>query len=86
MSSCATIMLSAYPTPANTPAAWLNPAAEADMKVVKDAIHDARSLRSDKKIPNHVKVNFSYRAGGEDVLRALSTQVCTLLLSRYAVL
>jgi len=35
-------MVASYPTPANIPVLWSNPAVESDMSVVKEAIHDAR--------------------------------------------
>lgn len=79
--SCSSIMVAPYPTPANIPADWINAAVDADMKVVKDAIHDARSTRSDYKVPNHVKVSFLFKSADEGVIRALTAQAqdfCTL--------
>lgn len=74
LSNCLSIMVAPYPTPANIPADWVDESADADMKVVKDAIHDARSIRSDYKVPNHVKVSFLFKSTSVNVVRALTAQ------------
>jgi hypothetical protein len=53
------IMIAPYPTAVP---AWRNPEAEAQMDVVKEAIHGARSLRSDYRVANHIKADFSFRS------------------------
>lgn len=65
------IMIAPYPVPE---AAWASPAVEADMEIVKEAIHGARSLRADYKVPNHVKADFFFRTEAPEVRAALLAQ------------
>jgi len=65
------IMIAQYPSVVPE---WLNPAIEADMAVVKDAINGARSIRADYKIPNHVKPPFFFRTESPEVRAALLAQ------------
>ena len=53
------IMIAPYPSEVSV---WHNPEAEAHMDIVKEAIHGARSLRSDYRVANHVKADFSFRS------------------------
>lgn len=72
------IMIARYPT---AQASWTNPRVESDMQVVTDAIHAARSLRADYRIPNNTKTRFYFRSESADVKRALKEQnddFCTL--------
>jgi len=81
LTNVVSIMLAPYPVPSNIPTDWKDAAAEADMTVVKDAIHDARSLRTEKKLANHIKAAFAFKTTSADVLRALTVQnqdFCTL--------
>lgn len=72
------IMISRYPEEV---AAWSSPAAEADTKLILDAIHAARSLRVDYRIPNNVKAQFSFTSDSEEVKTIFAEQgddFCTL--------
>jgi valyl-tRNA synthetase len=72
------IMVAKYP---RTQAAWTNAEVESDMAIVTDAIHAARSLRADYRIPNSTKTRFYFRSESADVQRALREQCddfCTL--------
>ncbi len=72
------IAVSAYPEAVDE---WFNPQVEADMEQVKEIIHGARSLRSDYKIPNHVKADFYFRTENDQIKAALVAQAddfCTL--------
>ena len=60
------VMISRYPEPVE---AWTNPQAEEDMKVTLDAIHAARSLRADYRIPNTTKAEFCFTTDAADVRR-----------------
>lgn len=81
MTSTPSIMISRYPEPIEH---WFNPIVEEDMKIVLDCVHAARSLRVDYRIPNHIKAQFCYRSGAEDIIRACRDQsddFCTLAKS-----
>jgi len=72
------IMVSAYPSEVPQ---WTHVEAEADMEVVKEAIHAARSLRADYRIANPVKGEFYFRTDSPQILAALTNQAddfCTL--------
>jgi valyl-tRNA synthetase len=76
-------MLAKYPTPA---AVWHNPAASAQMDLVKECITNARSMRVQYSIANHVKTDFFYRAENADTRRALENQAddfCTLAKGNF---
>ncbi len=60
---------------------WFNPAVEHDVELIKDAIHGARSLRGDYRVPNHVKADFLFNTSSEEVRAAMLAQAddfCTL--------
>ena len=72
------IMVAAYPT--ENPE-WFNPVAETNMEKVKDAIHAARSLRSDYRVANNTKADFYFRTENVEVaavLREQGNDFCTL--------
>jgi valyl-tRNA synthetase len=72
------IMLAPYPKALEE---WDNTEVEQSMHHIKEAIHSARSLRVQYKIPNHVKANFFFRSENEEVKAAVLTQAndfCTL--------
>lgn len=72
------IMLAPYPKFFDE---WEDPIAEKNMSMMKDCIHTARSLRSQYKIPNHIKANFYYRTTDNVMNTILATQAddfCTL--------
>lgn len=64
-------MISKYPEEVPV---WFHPASEESMEVVKEAIHGARSLRADYRVPNHVKADFYFRSESEEVRRTLTEQ------------
>lgn len=73
-----TIMLASYPTPVED---WFRPDVEACVTLVKDAIHGARSLRSDYNVANHVKADFYFKTDSLSVRSAILEQAddfCTL--------
>jgi valyl-tRNA synthetase len=72
------IMISPYPESFEE---WSRPDIEANMEVVKEAIHVARSIRTDYKIANHVKPHFFYRHTGPNNFfqdASLRLDFCTL--------
>ena len=72
------IMVAEYPCVQGD---WNNVEVESDMQIVSDAIHAARSLRADYRIPNNTKTDFYYRSENCHVKRALGEQTddfCTL--------
>lgn len=80
MTDVSSIMVAEYPTPI---AAWSENASstQAAMEVIKDAIHGARSLRTDYRIANHTKAHFYYQSDSADVQRIVQSQeddFCTL--------
>jgi valyl-tRNA synthetase len=77
------IVVARYPTQIPE---WSNPTAEKSMKLVTDAIHDARSLRADYKVPNHIKANFYFRTSDKSTREALEKQsgdFCTLAKGNF---
>ena len=51
------------------------------MELVKELIHGGRSLRSDYKLPNHIKADFYYTCTSPDMLAIItnwSVDFCTL--------
>mmetsp|Transcript_12904 Transcript_12904/g.17693 ORF Transcript_12904/g.17693 Transcript_12904/m.17693 type:complete len:1013 (+) Transcript_12904:198-3236(+) len=79
------IMLAPYPEPVPQ---WFNPLVEADFELLKEAIHGARSLRSDYRIPNHVKADFYFRSDSAVVLTCLNDDsiaqdFCTLARGNF---
>ena len=78
LTSVPSIMVANYPQKVS---AWENTAALTDMEVLKSCIHSARSLRTEYKIPNHVKPDFYFRtehAATKDGLSAQQGDFCTL--------
>ncbi|TYZ58576.1 hypothetical protein PybrP1_009956 [[Pythium] brassicae (nom. inval.)] len=76
--AAASITVVAYPQPV---AAWRNPAAEADMELVKDAIHAARSVRAAYGLVNSVRPEFFIKCSDAAVERVVAAQLddfCTL--------
>lgn len=76
MSTYESIMIAPYPE--EVPC-WESATSIADMEVVKDAIHGARSLRADYKF--HVKADFYFRTESPevaDILNAQQQDFCTL--------
>lgn len=74
-----TIMLAPYPKDIEE---WTDAEAEKDMALARDAIHAARSLRSDYKVPNHVKAYFFFRTDSEAIKAKMVEQagdICTLI-------
>lgn len=64
-------MISRYPEPY---AEWFHPDIEADMEIIKDTIHSARSLRSDYKIQNHIKAEFGFQSENSKIVSILTSQ------------
>lgn len=78
LTSVESICVATYPEAVDE---WFNPAVEHDMELVKEAIHGARSLRNDYRVPNHVKADFYFRTDSEEIKAALIAQAddfCTL--------
>lgn len=76
--SAASITVAAYPLPV---AAWKNETAEADMELVKDVIHAARSVRAEYGLVNSVRPEFYVKCSDADVERVVAAQLddfCTL--------
>lgn len=71
LQSTPSIMIAPYPRAVE---GWSNPQVEADMEIVKEAIHGARSLRADYKVPNHVKAAFYFKSDSAAVTAALQAQ------------
>lgn len=59
LTSIRSIMIAPYPEPISE---WCAPHIIAEVELVNKAVHGARSLRADYKIPNHIKANFFYRS------------------------
>lgn len=78
MTEVQSIAIAAYPKPIDE---WFNPAVEHSNELIQEAIHGARSLRSDYKIANHVKANFYFQTTSEEIRAAFTEQAedfCTL--------
>lgn len=78
MNQLESIMVSAYPDPV---AGWTNDEAEKQMEFIKSAVHAARSLRADYKVPNHVQATFYFQTTSDEVRAILESQgddFCTL--------
>jgi valyl-tRNA synthetase len=78
MTNVPSIMIASYP---EEMASWTNPAIESDMEIVKELITNARSVRTEYRIPNHVKAEFAFQSIKEEYVRAIQTQsadFCTL--------
>lgn len=72
------IMIASYPEQISD---WNNVLVEADMEIVKDLITNARSVRTEYRIPNHVKAEFAFKSTKEEYIRAIQEQgsdFCTL--------
>ena len=72
------IMISAYPESSGD---WVQEGAEKDMDFIKSAVHAARSLRADYKVPNHVQATFYFQTTSDEVRSVLENQAddfCTL--------
>jgi valyl-tRNA synthetase len=78
LTSVPSIMISRYP---EAVPAWFNPQAEEGMKVVLDAIHSARSLRADYRVPNSTNAEFCFSTDSEEIKRVFEVHgadFCTL--------
>ena len=72
------IMLSAYPQPCPE---WSSAAAESRMTLLKSVVNGARSVRTEYKVPNHVKADFYFSSPDADIRSAVtmhSEDFCTL--------
>ena len=72
------IMISRYPEPM---APWSNAAAEDNMKLISDAVHAARSMRADYRVPNSTMAEFCFSTDSNDVRQIfehLGSDFCTL--------
>lgn len=77
------IMLTNYPKPLIE---WEDPQVEKDMELIKEAIHAARSLRAEYKIPNHSQASFYFRTESEAIKNIVLDQAsdfCTLARGKH---
>jgi valyl-tRNA synthetase len=76
-------MIAKYPTHEES---WANDRVERLMDIVKEGIHAARSLRSDYRVPNHVKVDFYFHAHNLELEQQLESEeldFCTLAKANF---
>ena len=72
------IMISSYPHPYPE---WSSSVAETRMTLLKSVVNGARSVRTEYKVPNHVKADFYYSCSDADTRSAVTLQAedfCTL--------
>jgi len=72
------IMISPYPQPCHE---WSSPTAESRMTLLKSVVNGARSIRTEYKVPNHVKADFYFSSPDADTRAAVALQAedfCTL--------
>jgi valyl-tRNA synthetase len=72
MTDVSSIMIAQYPS--EVPG-WFSPEAEAQMEIVKEAIHGARSLRADYRVANHIKADFYFKSESAEIQATLAAQV-----------
>ena len=85
LESTESIMLAAYP---KSVAAWHNPVVQSQMDLAKECINNARSMRTQYSIANHVKTNFYFRTENVDIrglLEAQADDFCTLCRGNFFV-
>ena len=83
ISSSPSIMVAQYPQADVT---WNNTIAENAMTIIKEAIHSARSLRSDYNIPNNMKADFYFSTANHELRETLISQeqdFCTLAKGNF---
>ena len=71
-------MISSYPLPCPE---WSSSVAETRMTLLKSVVNGARSVRTEYKVPNHVKADFYYSCSDADTRSAVTLQAedfCTL--------
>lgn len=77
MTNVPSIMIANYPEEISE---YFNPKVESDMELIKGMINSARSLRSDYRVPNHVKADFYFKSDSIDVKNALLKQADDFVL------
>lgn len=83
LSSSPSIMVAKYPVNKES---WANYGVEKLMEIVKDVVHAARSLRSDYRVPNHMKVDFYFRCDDHELEQQLEFEegdFCTLAKANF---
>ena len=83
MTTVPSIMIANYPEVISE---YFNPKVESDMELIKEMISSARSLRSDYRVPNHVKADFYFKTESVDVKNAILKQTddfCTLAKGNF---
>lgn len=83
LTSTPSIMISKYPEEMPHLA---NSEMEANMEMIKNVIHSARSLRSDYKVANHLKADFYFRSDSQELTSVLLSQAddfCTLARGNF---
>lgn len=78
-----TIMIAKYPIFEQY---WTNEGVEKLMDILKEGIHAARSLRSDYRVPNHMKVDFYFRTNNNELEEQLISEeldFCTLARANF---
>ncbi|KAF1328938.1 Valine-trna ligase, partial [Globisporangium splendens] len=68
----ASITIVSYPLPVD---GWRNPEAEANMELVKEVIHAARSVRAEYGLVNSVRPQFYVKCSDDDVKRVIDAQL-----------
>jgi len=64
------IMISPYPEEVPS---WFRPDIENEFDILKEAIHGARSLRSEYKVANHIKAEFAFQSKSNDLFNTLTS-------------